>query len=60
MPTDRNASHTSEPERPPSDEATPTGTRTVTDADREDLIEDARAFRKSHTKTFQLLSETVR
>jgi len=31
--------------------------RVVTDAERKDLIEDAKAFRASHEKTFRLLSE---
>lgn len=54
--TDRGASNKSESERPPStDEAS--DSRVVTDTEREDLIEDAKAFRASHEKTFKLLSE---
>ena len=56
-PTDRGASNKSESERPPSTEETSADSRVVTDAEREDLIEDAKAFRTSHEKTFQLLSD---
>lgn len=55
--TDQGASNKSECERPASDEETAANSRVVTDAEREDLIEDAKAFRKSHEKTFQLLSK---
>lgn len=55
--TDRGASNKSESERPPSTDETSADSRVVTDAEREDLIEDAKAFRASHEKTFKLLSE---
>ena len=55
--TDRGASNRSESERLPSTEKMSADSRVVTDAERKDLIEDAKAFRASHEKTFRLLSE---
>ena len=55
--TDRGASDKSERDRTASAEETMADSRVVTDAEREDLIEDAKAFRTSHEKTFQLLSD---
>lgn len=55
---DRGASNKSESERLPSTEEMSADSRgEVTDAERKDLIEDAKAFRASHEKTFRLLSE---
>ena len=54
---DRGASNKSESERPPSTDEASADSRVVTDTEREDLIEDAKAFRASHEKTFKLLSE---
>lgn len=54
--TDRGASNKSESERPPSTDEASADSRVVTDTEREDLIEDAEAFRASHERTFQLLS----
>ena len=54
---DRGASNKSESERLPSTEEMSADSRVVTDAERKDLIEDAKAFRASHEKTFRLLSE---
>ncbi len=56
MSTNRDKS--TEPERP-SPEETPANGRDVTDAEREDLIEDAKTFRELHEETFNLLSESV-
>ena len=55
--TDRGAFNKSESERLPSTEEMSADGRVVTDAERKDLIEDAKAFRASHEKTFRLLSE---
>ena len=55
--TDRDASNKSESERRPSTDEASADSRVVTDSEREDLIEDAKAFRASHEKTFKLLSE---
>ncbi len=56
-PTDRGASNKYDSERLASTEETSADSRVLTDTEREDLIEDAKAFRKSHEKTFKLLSE---
>jgi len=40
-----------------SAEETTADSRMVTEAEREDLIQDAKAFRTSHEMTFQLLSD---
>jgi hypothetical protein len=55
--TDRGASDKSERDRAASAGETSADSRVITDAEREDLIEDAKAFRTSHEKTFQLLSD---
>jgi O-methyltransferase involved in polyketide biosynthesis len=55
--TDRGAFNKSESERLPSTEEMSADGRVVTDAERKDLIEDAKAFRASHERTFRLLSE---
>ena len=54
---DRGASNKSESERLPSTEEMSADSQVVTDAERKNLIEDAKAFRASHEQTFRLLSE---
>ena len=55
--TDHGESHKSDKHTSPDDRSAED--RMVTDNERADLIEDAKAFKSRHKKTFRILSEGV-